>query len=225
MFLAQFIRRKYRIKEVVMEISPQISFRNIDPSPEIESRIREEISSLETYYPRIMGCRVVVDIPHKHHRFGNPYALRIDLTVPGGEISVNRAPSKYTDRKDIHDAKISKSEEIKVVHKQLNAVINEAFDTARRLLQEHIRKQRSDVKMHEVIPHATVTKLFRRKGYGLLRTSTGRQLSFQNQSVLNEDFQRLQVGTKVTYVEEQGAKGPEATLIRISGAMKKQEKT
>lgn len=208
-----------------MQLPVQITFHNIPHSPEIESRIRNEVTSLEDYYPRIMGCRVVVDVPHRHHRFGNPYAVKIDITVPGGEISVSREPTIHTDRKDIHDTYISKVEEIKVVHKQMEAAINEAFDTARRMLQDRVRRQRGDVKMHEVVPHATVVKLFPRKGYGLLKTPSGRQLSFQKESVLNTDFQHLKVGTRVTYVEEQGEKGPEAILIRISGRQRKSEET
>ncbi|HSE39243.1 MAG TPA: HPF/RaiA family ribosome-associated protein [Acidobacteriota bacterium] len=203
-----------------MQLPVQITFRNISRSREVEFRILSKVSDLEIYYPRIMGCRVVIDRPHRRHRDGNPYVIKIDITVPGKEISVNRQPSIYKERKDFHDTRISKSEEINLEQKQMEAAINEAFNAARRMLQDHIRKQRGAIKTHEEIPHATVTKLFRRKGYGLLKTANGRQLLFEKQNVLNSDYQNLKIGTKVTYLEEETGKGPEATLIRIVGSLK-----
>jgi ribosome-associated translation inhibitor RaiA len=61
----------------------QISFRNLKPSEAVEGRIREEAAKLETFYKGIMHCRVVVELPHKHHRKGDLYHVRIDLTVTG----------------------------------------------------------------------------------------------------------------------------------------------
>jgi cold shock CspA family protein/ribosome-associated translation inhibitor RaiA len=205
-----------------MQVPVQITFRNIHGSNEIESRIKEEISSLENYYPRIMGCRVVIDLPHRRHKEGNPYAVKIDIKVPGKEISINRQPSLYHERKNIHDTRISKGKEIKVVHKQMEAAINEAFDSARRILQDRIRKQRGDIKMHEEVPHAIVTKLFPKRGYGYLKTPNGRRLFFERQNVLNSDFEKLKVGTRVTYTNEEAEKGPEAVLVRIAGSLKKE---
>ena len=41
-----------------------------------------------------MGCRVIVEAPHRHHRKGKAYEVRIDLTVPGGELVINRSPKR-----------------------------------------------------------------------------------------------------------------------------------
>jgi cold shock CspA family protein len=103
----------------------------------------------------------------------------------------------------------------------MEAAINEAFDTARRVLQDHIRKQRGDIKTHEDVPHGTITKLFPRRGCGYLKTPSGRTLFFERQNVLNSDFKNLKVGTKIIYVEEEGATGPQAVLIRIVRSQKK----
>jgi cold shock CspA family protein len=53
------------------------------------------------------------------------------------------------------------------------------------------------------------------EGYGFLATEDGREFYFNKQSVLNRGFARLQVGTGVTFVEEQGEKGPQASTVRI----------
>ena len=77
-----------------MEIPLQITFRNMPPSEAIEDNIREKLSKLESFYDRIMSCRVIVEAPHRHHRKGNVYEVRIDLTVPGGELVINRSPKR-----------------------------------------------------------------------------------------------------------------------------------
>ena len=66
-----------------MKLPIQITFRNLPHSDLIEAMIREEAQKLDSYYDRIVRCQVVVDIPHRHHLEGNPYTVRIDVTVPG----------------------------------------------------------------------------------------------------------------------------------------------
>jgi ribosome-associated translation inhibitor RaiA len=46
-----------------MEIPLQITFRNMPPSQAIEDNIREKASKLESFYDRIMSCRVIVEAP------------------------------------------------------------------------------------------------------------------------------------------------------------------
>jgi len=76
-----------------MKSQLQITFRNMEPSKEIEEWIRAQAAKLDLLYSQLMGCRVMVEIPHRHHRTGSPYHIRIDLTVPQGEIVVKREPS------------------------------------------------------------------------------------------------------------------------------------
>ena|SRR5271168_3918119 len=53
------------------------------------------------------------------------------------------------------------------------------------------------------------------KGYGFLATSEGRKFYFHPISVLNWAFGRLKDGTRVTFAEERGDKGPQASSLRI----------
>ena len=41
-----------------MEIPLQISFRNMDPSPAVEERIRKKAAKLERFHDRIIGCTI-----------------------------------------------------------------------------------------------------------------------------------------------------------------------
>ncbi len=70
----------------------QISARNITLSPELEADIRERAERLRLYYDRIMGCRVMVEVPQRRRHDGILYHVRIDITVPGGELVIRPAP-------------------------------------------------------------------------------------------------------------------------------------
>ena len=68
-----------------MQIPLEISFRNMDPSPAVEARIREKAAKLERFHDRIIGCTVVVEAPHKHHHKGILAQNLILLCQPGIE--------------------------------------------------------------------------------------------------------------------------------------------
>lgn len=55
------------------------------------------------------------------------------------------------------------------------------------------------------------------EGYGFLETPDGREIYFHRHSVLHGHFDDLQVGTEVTFVEEAGKKGAQASTVAIVG--------
>jgi cold shock CspA family protein len=182
-----------------MRLPLQVSFRHIEHSVAIETRVREKAAELDKFAGDIMSCRVVVEPAGKHHQHGNLYEVRIDLTVPGEEIAVTREPSEHTEFKDIEVA------------------LRDAFDSARRKLEDYVRLRRKAVKTHEVRPHSRVSQLFPAQGYGFIETPDGREVYFHRNSVLHDAFDRLQVGTEVTFVEEEGQNGSQATTVRLVG--------
>lgn len=171
----------------------------MDHSEQIETLVREKAGKLEKFADHIMSCRVVVEPAGKHHLHGNLYEVRIDIMVPDEEIAVTREPSQHTECRDIHVA------------------LRDAFDSARRKLEDYVRRRRGTVKALETAPHARVSKLFPDEGYGFLETPDGREVYFHRHSVLHEGFDRLQIGTEVTFVEEEGKKGPQASTVRPVG--------
>ena len=76
-----------------MKQALQITFRDIPKSDAIEADIREKAAKLDQFYDSIMGGRVIVEAPHGHHHKGKLYHVIVDLTVPDGELVVNRDPS------------------------------------------------------------------------------------------------------------------------------------
>lgn len=200
-----------------MKMTLQVTFRNMESSPIVEEWIRAEAAKLETFYSQIMSCRVAVEIPHRHHKKGSPSHIRIDLTLPGGEIVVKREPSLSSRTRRLGEREIKKDLEVNIPHKNLRLAINAAFKAVARRLQDYARRQRGDIKSHAQLRVARVSKILPDEGYGFLTSDDGRGIYFHQNSVLNRAFPRLKVGTTVTFVEEPGEKGPQASTVRVVG--------
>jgi hypothetical protein len=136
-----------------MSPAVQITFRNLKPSQAVAARIRSEVAKLGQYYDRITSCRVVVEVPHRHRQRGDLFLLRIDLHVPGDQIAVNRAPSLHGPLAHTDTGKWAKHLERVAPHKDIYVTIRDAFNVARRRLEDYARRLRGDVKMHaRVLP-------------------------------------------------------------------------
>lgn len=206
-----------------MENPLQITFRNMPPSPAIEDSIREKAGKLESYYDRILGCHVVVEAPHRHHHKGKAYLVRIDLTVPGGELVINRARNRLDAAKlrdpELAGQDLAESHEPSrhAAHEDLYVAIRDAFNSAGRKLQDYARKRRGQVKLHEPAAMARVSKLLSEENYGFLQTPDGREIYFHRNSVLPPGFDRLESGAEVQFTEGVGEKGPQASTVRLIG--------
>ncbi len=203
-----------------MKIPLQITFRNMPPSNAIEENIREKAAKLDSLFDGIMSCRVIVEAPHRHHHKGKAYEVRIDMTVPGGELVVNRAPKRLDAAKSVSPEELEKvltesHEPSKhAAHEDVYVTIRDAFNAAGRKLQDYARRRRGKTKTHEAAPLARVVRLFPVEDYGFIETPDGRELYFHKNSVLHPGFERLEVGAEVYYAEELGEKGPQASTVR-----------
>jgi ribosomal subunit interface protein len=182
-----------------MKLPLQITFRGLDSSDALEADIREKADKLDRYSPDIMSCRVVVEARHKHHQDGNLYHVRVDLTVPGREIVTSRERTLHHSHTDPYVA------------------IGDAFDEARRQLEDYERLRRQQVKVHEVPEHGRLARLNVEEGYGFIEAADGREIYFHRNSVLRASFERLSVGQEVRFDEELGERGPQATTVRVVG--------
>ena len=122
-----------------MQIPLQISFRNMDPSPAVEERIRKKAAKLERFHDRIIGCTVVVEAPHRHHHKGKLYNVRVDISVPGKDVVVDRAKPSDQAHEDVYVA-------IRDEAPILTIENPDAFDAAARRLEDEARKMRGNVK-------------------------------------------------------------------------------
>jgi len=102
-----------------MPIPTVITFHEMPGSDGVEAAIHRWVARLEHMYDRIAGCHVVVDQPHKRHRHGGAFQLRVVLSVPGEDVTVNH-----------------------VRHEDVYVAIADAFRAVRRQLQDLIASRR-----------------------------------------------------------------------------------
>jgi cold shock CspA family protein/ribosome-associated translation inhibitor RaiA len=182
-----------------MQLPLQVSFRHMERSPALEAMIVDRATKLDKFAGHITSCRVVIDPAGRHRLHGQQYEVRIDITLPEGEVVSTREPSEHKEYKEIAIA------------------IRDAFDSARRALEDYVRLERGAVKAHVRPPHARVSKLMPDQNCGFLITPDGGEIYFHRNSVLNDAFDRLEVGTEVAYAEEEGDRGSQASTVKVVG--------
>ena len=93
----------------------------------------------------------------------------------------------------------------------LMVAIDDAFETARRRLRDFAARQRGDTKTHEASPHGRVVRLDIAGGYGFIGADDGHEGCFHRNSVLDNEFDELVIGSEVAFSEERGERGPQAS--------------
>jgi ribosomal subunit interface protein len=184
-----------------MQVPLQITFRHMTSSDAVATRIRERAQELERFFDRIMSCRVVVECRHPRRHQGNLFQIRVDLKVPGREIAVGRDPAAHHAHEDVYVA------------------IRDAFDAARRLLEDHVRERRGEVKLHAVPDHGRVARLLPEQNCGFILSADGNEIYFHRNSVTNGGFDKLAVGDEVRFVAQhsESAEGPQASTVASLG--------
>ena len=88
----------------------------------------------------------------------------------------------------------------------MRVAVRNAFDAARRQLEETARVRRVEVKRHEPPSVGRVARLFAEQGYGFIETldHPSRELYFHRNSLPADDFNALKPGQKVRFHEEHG---------------------
>jgi ribosome-associated translation inhibitor RaiA/cold shock CspA family protein len=188
-----------------MQVPMEIAFHNIDKSEWAENVIREHVAELERIYERLITCRVRVEQRANNSRHTIPPVVRIEISVPG--------------HKDIVVAHEPEHLQRKFQQPDLQTAIKEAFRIAERRLTE-FKDQRADhtaVGGHEASNEflGQVAELTPARDFGFLMTKEGGLLYFHRNSMLTGDFDGLQRGQEVHYIEEVGDTGPIATKVRV----------
>ena len=182
-----------------MQTPVEIDFQDLIGTSDVRDSIEQHVAKLEQRFGRITACRLIVKGPGGHHRTG-PYDVNIKLALPDGrEVNVGRTPQadeRYSD---------------------LTFAINDAFKRARRQLQDQVRRLQGQVKHHEAEPLGTVRHLDSSGEFGFIEAADGHDVYFHKNSVLEGAFGRLVVGSHVSYFEEPGEKGPQASTVKLLG--------
>jgi cold shock CspA family protein len=180
-----------------VQTEPHVSFDDLPPDEAVRDAVLDQVAELERSWDRITGCHVVIAQPHRHHRTGRLYSVRIELVVPGGEIVVNR--EHHLDH----------------AHEDVFVAVRDSFRAARRQLDDHVRRQRGAEKRHALRSHGRVTQLFPLQGYGFIETPDGREIYFHRHAVSDHDIHLIDIGSPVFYSEEEGDDGPQASAVQL----------
>jgi ribosome-associated translation inhibitor RaiA len=182
-----------------MQSPIEVNFKDVRKTDTVESLIHEKVTKLERICGRIVSCRVTVEKTNHHQRTGSPFRVCVDMIVPPGhELIVKHKSTKG----DLHDS--------------LSNVLREVFSSAARQLKELMHRQRGKVKRHnQQQPTAFVSKVFPKRNNGFIKTINGHEVFFSKDSVLHDDFNRMEIGMGVRFIAELDEIGPRATTVEI----------
>jgi ribosome-associated translation inhibitor RaiA len=106
----------------------QISYQGLDPSPALNDAIAARAGQLARLADRLESLRVAVAAPNHRHRHGQQFRVRLELTLPGGDLIIDR-----DDPGDGEDAYVT---------------VRRAFDALRRRLSTLEEKRRGRQRAH-----------------------------------------------------------------------------
>ena len=116
-----------------MAIPVQITFRHMESSASVEARVRDLTRHLTSFSDRIQSCRVVVDTPHRHHHQGKVFIVKLQLALPGEDVVVDMERPQRENHEDVY------------------VVIRDAFDAAKKQLQQRLATLRGEDKKRETL--------------------------------------------------------------------------
>lgn len=180
-----------------MSFPIQITFHDLDNSAAVEASLKDKFSKLSTFYSRILSCHITIDVPHRHHLHGKSCVVHANVKVPGDEIVVTGESSEGEVDTGIRNA------------------AHDAFAAARRKLEDFARRSRKDIKVHPGISHGRIRDIFPDQSFGFIESSDGREIYFHEHSVPHEKFESLSIGAEVSFTEENGIEGPQASNIKL----------
>lgn len=188
------------VEEQSMQVPFEIAFQNLEPSETLRSEVEKQARRLEKFHDRITSCHVAIIAPKTRHRHGDLFSVNIRVAMP------------------LHkDILVTKTHGDVPEHEHVMVAIKDAFALAQRQIEDAAREMRGQVKPHEVEDHGRVAKFLAGENCGFIETADGREIYFHRNSVLDDAFDRLTVGTEVRFIEEAGEKGAQASTVRLIG--------
>ena len=189
----------------MLQVPLEIAFHNIESSQWVEQEIRDRVAELERLYGRLTSCRVRIDQRAKDLTGTIPPVVHIELGIPGrGDLVVSHEPEHLLRRYQ---------------HPDLHKAITEAFRIAERQLLD-LKQQRGD--RSKGVAHESeqqflgqVAEIDHHQDFGFLLTKEGGLLYFHRNSLLIGDFDKLERGDELHYIEDIGDTGPIATKVRV----------
>ena len=147
---------------------------------------------LERLASDIVACRVVIGVEQKHQHQGRPYSVRVDLSVPGHELVVN-----------------------KVQNEDVYVAMRDAFDSMRRQLENLVERRRGEEKTHPVPLHGEIVRIDGASGFGFIRTPDGSEYYFSRDNIVSTPFEHMRTGAAVQFVPDTAGEGRQAKRVSL----------
>lgn len=170
----------------------ELRFLGMEPSAAVEAAARDKVAKLDQFCRDLMACRVTIELLHKHKHQGRPFAVRVDVTLPGRELSVDR-----------------------VQHEDVYVALRDAFDDMKRQLEDVVRRVRRQEKAHPSLLHGQVVRFDDADRCGFIRAADGNEYWFGPENVAGTPFEHIELGTEVQFIPEVAAEGRQAKRVSL----------
>jgi ribosomal subunit interface protein len=170
----------------------ELRFIGMEPSEAVRTAATDKAAKLDQFRQDIMSCRVAIELTDKHRHQGRNFAVRVDVTIPGREYSVDR----------VHD-------------EDVYVALRDAFDDMKRQLQDSQRRDQGQVKTHTVPLHGEVVRFADEGRCGFIRTPEGDEYWFGPENVAGVPYEHVTVGMPVQFIPEVAAEGRQAKRVSV----------
>jgi len=182
-----------------MQTPVNLEIQGLAASAHLRDLIDRNLEKLERFYGRITACKIAIRAPDLHHKKGEGYFVTIRLAIPDRQDVIVNPPPDGLDRRQA----------------DVTFAINDAFKRADRQLRHHASRLKGRPTAREVPPTGKVVRLA--EDFGFLESEDGQEIYFHANSVIGGKFSQLKPGTSVTFHEERGEKGPQASSVHLRG--------
>ena len=181
-----------------MSVRTTLTFQGVDRSPALEEAIAKRIDELAHLHPGLMHVQIGVSELGRHHHQGRHFSVRLDLRCKG----------------DGHEFAVTHRH-----HEDPFVALRDAFDAAKRVLQDDVRRTRGAVKQHPPKRHGHVARLDRDGGFGFIEDLEGREFYFGRDNLAEVPaFDDLMPGQPVTFIETYEGDTPQARRVSVEAA-------
>lgn len=183
-----------------MEVPMEVSYQNVTKTDFLEQILNRQVEKLQRFAPNMIACRIALEMTQKQQSQASLFHIRIEVSLPGKKRLTTSSDPTYVREDD---------------QQEMRTVIRNTFGAMEKRLKKTESIKRREVKTHSE-PRAFVAKLYPEEGYGFLKPgNTDEEIYFHANSVLHNDFERLEIGTEVRYEQEMGEEGLQASSVQI----------
>ena len=188
------------------ELSRQIVAKNYKPlAPDKTFKGEKGVLSFRVS-PRTEGWAGILVLDQQNKPIPLSAGMTVALSDPDGKPQAGKSW-------------IGRDTKAQHAHQDIHAAIRDAFDAARRQLEDYARDRRGEVKTHTVPDHGRIVRFLPEQDCGFILSADGREIYFHRNSVAGDAFDKLRVGDEVRFVaqESESALGPQASTVVPQG--------